>query len=460
MTITFLDIFDQLRFMTGAITAEWIFVIYVASKKNAFWRRTLIGYIGCCLWAFSYFPWEYICQNVIPGDVFPMMLINLWWLLSSLLSIIFLSFCFNISGCNLWFRGSMGLALQEIITVFCQYCINRLWFPALSEKNVIIYVITVIFSYIVFEFLAYIFVARRMQDTGRTVISNNKKNIAIFIVIVGILSLSTNFTSGIFEWSSGDQRASLGTTEYLNRVVIPYYCVFVLLLICIIIILNQYGTYEILQQKQENEILRQLEKEKAWQYEFSKDNIDLINQKCHDLKYQINALKLAEGSARETMFEDIGKAVQFYDAVIRTNNQVLDTILTEKSLICSKYDIRLSCNIKSKYLDKMEVIDLYTMLGNALDNAIGCVKKYEDRQKRVISLSIKEKEQMLHFFIDNYFEGELEIREGFPVSTKKDKRYHGFGIKSINMLAKRYGGDSRVSIKNNTFSLHVMIPKE
>lgn len=460
MTITFLEVFDQFRFMAGAITAELVFIIHAASRRDHFPGRVLKGCIGCVLWSAGYFPWEYFCQTFIPGKIFPTILICIWWLAASFISIFFLYYCFHINGSNLLFRGSMGLALQEIITVFCQYCINRLWFPGLAEKNTILYVSVIFLSYFAFELLTYLLLARRMQDVGRTVIVSSRQNVWISVVIVAVLSLCTNFTSGVFEWSSGDWESSLGDMEFLNQVVVPYYCVFVLLVICIIIILIEYSMYEILLHQQENEILRQLEKEKTQQYEMSRENIDLINQKCHDLKYQIRALKMAVGSEREKLFEEADKAVQFYDAAVHTENQVLDTILTEKSLLCTKYNIRFSCNIRTENLDQIEVIDLYTMLGNAIDNAIECVRTYEEPEKRVISLSILENGEMLHIFVENFFDGELEIRGGFPVTGKKDKDYHGFGIKSINMLAKKYGGDSMVSVNNKTFSLHIMLVLE
>ena len=61
-------------------------------------------------------------------------------------------------------------------------------------------------------------------------------------------------------------------------------------------------------------------------------------------------------------------------------------------------------------------------------------------------------------FIDNYFDGELEFRNGFPVTSKDDKGYHGYGVKSMQMIAKKYGGDIRISVNNHTFSLQIMLP--
>lgn len=455
--ITLLNVFDLFRFMIGAITAEMIFVTGSVPRRGNWRSRAILGAVLCSVYCLSYFPCMQLVL-IIPGSVIGSLISCLWWFLASLMSLAFLYLIYDITVSNLLFRGCMGLALQEVITVLLQYCIGKLWFPGFAHNRTALYVMVTIGLYAAAELLAYYMVARRMRDSGRPVITDHRRNRWTFLIILGVLSLCTNFSSGIMEWSIGIEGAALGDMTLFTETIVPWYCVFILLVVCIIIVLNQYSMYMNMQQRQENEFLRQMEKEKAQQYEFARENIDLINQKCHDLKYQLGALRLAEGKDRDRVFDETWRAVQFYDAAVRTDNPVLDTILTEKSLMCSKYQIRLSCNVRTTHLDRIEVVDLYTMLGNALDNAIECVRQYEDTDKRVISLSIRESGEMLHLFVDNYYEGELEIRNGFPVTSKEDAEYHGFGVKSINMLACKYGGDSMVSVQNKTFSLHVMIP--
>ena len=186
----------------------------------------------------------------------------------------------------------------------------------------------------------------------------------------------------------------------------------------------------------------------------------MINQKCHDLKRQIRALQMVQGEERERLFKETEEAVQFYDAHIKTGNDVLDTILTEKSFVCARQGIRFSCNIHAEKMDIIDVIDFYTIVSNGLDNAIECVSGYEDDEKKVINVAVLEQGSMLHIFIDNYFDGKLEFRNGFPVTSKEDKGYHGYGVKSMQMIAKKYGGDMRISVQNHTFSLQIMLPVE
>ena len=44
------------------------------------------------------------------------------------------------------------------------------------------------------------------------------------------------------------------------------------------------------------------------------------------------------------------------------------------------------------------------------------------------------------------------------MTTKKDKAYHGFGIKSIRYPAEKYGGSVTVAAKDNWFEMKVLLP--
>lgn len=186
--------------------------------------------------------------------------------------------------------------------------------------------------------------------------------------------------------------------------------------------------------------------------------MDVINQKCHDLKRQIQALRFSQDEEKEKLYQETQSAADFFDYVVKTDNEMLNTILTEKGLICHNKQIRLTCSVKGGDFGHIPVIDLYTMFSNALDNAIECVEKYEEVEKRVIAVHISQIGGMNCVMIENYFDGKLNFQNGQLVTSKENTDYHGFGVRSIQMLSKKYKGDMRISHTNNTFSLQIMLP--
>ena len=60
--------------------------------------------------------------------------------------------------------------------------------------------------------------------------------------------------------------------------------------------------------------------------------------------------------------------------------------------------------------------------------------------------------------IENYYSGELEFEDGLPKTTQEDNGYHGFGMRSISMIAEKYGGYMEVNASDGVFRLDISFP--
>ncbi len=195
------------------------------------------------------------------------------------------------------------------------------------------------------------------------------------------------------------------------------------------------------------------------QYERIQGNVTMINQKCHDLKHQISALRLEKDPVlKEQGLKEMEKAVLIYDSVAKTGNKVLDTVLTEKSLICENNQITWTCMAEGDVLDFMSMVDLYTLFGNALDNAIEACLKIPDPDKRVVSVIVRKKSGMAVIQIENYYEAPVNLIDGFPTTTKQNPEEHGYGLQSIESIAQRYGGSMDIQTQDGVFLLSILLP--
>lgn len=196
------------------------------------------------------------------------------------------------------------------------------------------------------------------------------------------------------------------------------------------------------------------------QYQNSRESIELINFKYHDLKNQIIALKAEEdANKRYASLTQIENDIKFYEAQNKTGNKVLDTVLTTKQMHCIKNEIKLTCVVDGTLLNDMETMDICTIFGNALDNAIEYEMKIEDREKRLIHVSLFSQKSFVLIRFESYFEGELKLVGGLPVTTKKDKDNHGYGLRSIQYAVQKYGGGLSVSHKDSWFELKILLPQ-
>ena len=236
----------------------------------------------------------------------------------------------------------------------------------------------------------------------------------------------------------------------LLRLVHPLVCVFVL-----------FSEYELLYAKHADDERLETERllaERERQYRLSRENIEAINIKCHDIRHQIRHLSESGAVVDGAVLADIAREVNIYDSVVETGNEALDTILTEKSLTCSGEGIVLTVMADGSALGFMAPADIYALFGNALDNAIEAVRKVSDPERRAISLSVRRQQRMVAVSVENCCDGEVQLAaDGLPETTKGDTVNHGFGMRSMRLIAERYGGSLHTGVQSDVFYLNVLL---
>lgn len=195
------------------------------------------------------------------------------------------------------------------------------------------------------------------------------------------------------------------------------------------------------------------------QYRMSQENIDIINRKYHDLKHQLQALRMeTDDEKRLACIDEMEAGIHGYEAQNRTGNSVLDTILTGKAQTCQQHGITMTVIADGALLDGIYVMDICTIFGNALDNAIEYEVQVEDKAKRSIHVLVEGRDAFRCIVIENYYEGSGEWKGRLPKTTKKDKSGHGYGLRSIEQTARKYGGHMKVSVRDGMFRVEMLLP--
>ena len=208
-------------------------------------------------------------------------------------------------------------------------------------------------------------------------------------------------------------------------------------------------------QEQELIALRSLLEQQQEQYRYEKSMIDTLNIKMHDVKHQLQDL---DDEKRQKLAEELSPLLENYNARFQTENPALDVILTRKSFVCHEKHIHLTVMADGASLDFMRESDIYSLFGNILDNAIEAADKLEEKEQKVIKLSVEKQGYFVSIHEENYFSDKLEFEDGLPRTTKPDTVYHGFGMKSIRMLAEQYDGSVKICSEGNRFILDIMFP--
>lgn len=198
-----------------------------------------------------------------------------------------------------------------------------------------------------------------------------------------------------------------------------------------------------MQKKQYENLLTQMKENRRNRHDFH-HNILAIKTYCEEGEYEklsayvdqyIGSLSLE----RQLVFCE--------DPLIDSMLQYYDRLAKEHAISC-KMDVHLP---KLKYND----IDICTLLGNGLENAIeACIRQ-------------RTKERFLHFkasihnshivviTIKNSYEGEIRETEHALLSSKRNEE--GIGISSMQNIVEKYNGVCKYSYDGAVFTLSIMM---
>lgn len=439
-----LMLLEEIRFMAELLIAEHLFASVFVKRKEAFRQRVAVG-SACLLGISCLYPFFTGLYHRIDSRIMINAVNVGWYVFLVAGSVALLWFCYQATVSDAIFLGVAGYCLQHIEYVAVNEVLARGVWEGLTDR-IPLYVIICIGTTAALYYVAYRIFRQRLSGDGGVLFADTAGNLAFTVLMFGLVFFATFMCQTIYV--SG--RWDYDQVNYLGAVTDFF--------ICLLILWVQFAMCRIHSLNREKEIVEHLLYERKRQYALSRENIDTINHKCHDLKHQIRALKKVDAKERGEYIDELENAIDIYDAVVETGNEVLDTILSEKSLNCEHRHIRLSCIVDASHLDFMSTLDIYALLGNALDNAIENVSRYPDEEKRVISLTIKAVGDFLSIQTNNYCEERPKMTGDLPVSTKRDREYHGFGLKSMRHIAEKYGGSLAVSVENHVFTLQILLP--
>ena len=153
-----------------------------------------------------------------------------------------------------------------------------------------------------------------------------------------------------------------------------------------------------------------------------------------------------------------GSVTEFMQILDKTRNiyfcenMLVNLILTEKKKTAEEQGITFDAAVTLPGQIEVESVDISSVLGNLLDNAIEACVRVEDPDRRKISVKSILKDECWVIKVDNTFnQDDLSVEEHTYRTTKQNKSNHGFGINIIRDIARKYNGELQIHIENGHF---------
>lgn len=178
----------------------------------------------------------------------------------------------------------------------------------------------------------------------------------------------------------------------------------------------------------------------------------------HDYRNHINNMKiqLSEGNYDKLSdyLNELADDLDTVDTVIKTGNVMADAILNSKLNVAEKMNIKL--NVKANVPDKLPMsdVELCSMLGNILDNAVEACGTLPE-EERFMRVYIGKLKGQLYLSVQNSA-GKVRKSKNTYLSTKEGE--HGYGLFRIDRVAKRYGGYVNRQNEEGVFATEIMVP--
>ena len=174
----------------------------------------------------------------------------------------------------------------------------------------------------------------------------------------------------------------------------------------------------------------------------------------HDLHNHIEAIYqcLIQGDTKEAVryCEDLRTPVRQISQTVWTGDKALDYLISSKMALAGQEQIKTKVNIEYPHNTNIRSVDLTTILGNLLDNALEAVKTAPEGL-RFLNLTIRRINAMLIIKVENGYGSTPVQEDGKLLTSKKDKAFHGWGLKSVQTAADRYDGTIRTDYKDHVF---------
>lgn len=182
---------------------------------------------------------------------------------------------------------------------------------------------------------------------------------------------------------------------------------------------------------------------------------------AHDIKnHFIQIRNMEDLESTKSYIDSIYPQIETFSSIGISQNKMLDLIISKYIKFCESKNIKFSVDVRTANLSYIMDSDLSTLLNNLLDNAVEAAEQTEEKK---ISLKIYSKSMTFDALTLSNSCNSPPIASGQHLhTTKKDKKLHGIGLKSIIKIVDKYNGiyDWNYYSTEKSFETVIAFPKQ
>jgi two-component system, LytTR family, sensor histidine kinase AgrC len=318
---------------------------------------------------------------------------------------------------------------------------------SLLSNHFYIYLKGILLNAIIYIFSSFYLNRRRLK--GQTI--NNPYKRSIYFIVALIIFVLGCFIIFIYTLDA--------SKETMENIVMVIFLINTLMIILILSI------YEKIIDFLQDAARRQIQQQK---YEITQSYYDELSEKSkqlsslrHDFK---NHLGVISGRLEQKNYSDalnylnhITSQIQSAGDLVITNSTTVSAILQSKKSECERKGIIFSYTTAFEKIYKLSDIQITIILGNILDNAIEALD-IEEMSDKYIIITISQVDTYLAIQCENPYFNKPQEQNGYLITTKAEKEFHGIGLKNVSEICDTYRGELQYSFDNSIFTIRILLP--
>lgn len=180
----------------------------------------------------------------------------------------------------------------------------------------------------------------------------------------------------------------------------------------------------------------------------------------HDYHNHVQSMEafISLGQVKELKeyLNDMHAELKEMEVLLHTGNVKADAILNSKIALMRSYDIIVDVTAIVPENIPIKGTELSVLLGNLLDNTMEACLRMDDKSERFVRIYIDILKGQLYISVTNSMVGKA-TRLGNIFLSMKDGS-HGFGLGSVDMITRKYGGYINRQTEDGVFATEIMLP--
>lgn len=185
---------------------------------------------------------------------------------------------------------------------------------------------------------------------------------------------------------------------------------------------------------------------------------EVVRMLRHDMKHHVNELyhfaNKGDTEAIKEYINQMGEQIHLADLKVNSGVAAIDGVLGYMILQAEKKGICVSTHVTIPESMKLSSYDMNIIFGNLMQNAIDATEKCEEKH---IDILIRFDRNCIFAKISNPYDGERLVKDGEYITTKREEKNHGLGIRSVKKIVEKYDGSIFFTEENGKFIVKLVL---